>query len=470
MSETTYTDDEKKTLSVMKMQEDDLARLQKQNDSHHQQLDRMGQQLEQMKQRAKQLAEDEGVELPKERHYPVSDKPTKQIPTEDIPSWQSLEERAAQDDSILDVTIEDLLSIDEIAGAKADAKRINEQFAKLTGLSKRDIAFLSIAASIQTARWMMMPKIAGYLGKSGKVLAALSPSAIAMLETQANPDERQLSVIDEANREFQEEAEWDAEEVPEGEKSWEDILQDKDRDVEKTFNNDAMNWIFGIVNNITGTKTGSNFKTIDEMSGETVNTTTVFSDAFKSVKKDWLRLPAAVYAQYARHRVSNGEDAPDLLAPVTQAFSPEMVGDLYKAQFSELAAMRDITIIGQQAAIPLIINMAIGLLHGYMYNPETDGPREFYDARTRKILSLSNMLAAASNLTFTTITEDWTRVDVGGLMVTATRAIQDGSFLINLREEFIRRHLDKVYEKELEDIERHFQSLPDTTEHDVQNV
>ena len=45
-------------------------------------------------------------------------------------------------------------------------------------------------------------------------------------------------------------------------------------------------------------------------------------------------------------------------------------------------------------------------------------------------------------------------------MVTATRAIQDGSFLINLREEFIRRHLDKTYEKELEDIERHFEHLP----------
>ena len=470
MSDTIYTDDEKKTLGVMKMQEGDLARLQEQNESHHQQLDRMSQQLEDMKRRARKIADDEGVELPIEHHYPVADKSVKQIPTEDIPSWQSLEERAAQTDMPLDITIEDLLSIDEIAGVKADVKRINEQFAKLTGLSKRDIAFLSIAASIQTARWIMMPKIAGYVGKSGKVLAALSPSAIAMLETQANPDETQLAVIDEANQEFQEEAGWDAEEEPKGEKSWEDILQDKDRDVEKTFNNDAMNWIFGIINNITGTKTGSNFKTIDENSGEAVNTTAIFSEAFKSVKKDWLRLPAAVYAQYARHKVANGEAAPDVLAPVTEAFSPEMVSDLYKSQFSELASMRDLTIIGQQAAIPLIINMAIGLLHGYMYDPETDGPREFYDARTRKILSLSNMLAAASNLTFTTITENWAQVDVGGLMVTATRAIQDGSFLINLREEFIRRHMDKTYEKELEDIERHFKQLPKGTEQDVQNV
>ena len=41
MSEITYTDDEKKTLGVMKMQEGDLARLQAENASHHQQLDRM---------------------------------------------------------------------------------------------------------------------------------------------------------------------------------------------------------------------------------------------------------------------------------------------------------------------------------------------------------------------------------------------------------------------------------------------
>ena len=458
MSDIRFTDEEKKTLGVMKMQEGDLSRLQEQTERHHQQLDRMGRQLEELKERARQAAASEGVELPQERHYPVADTPIKPIPTKDIPSWQSLEARAAQ--GAYDVTLEDLLSVNEISKAKADAKRIEEQFAKLTGLSKRDIAFLSVAASIQTARWLLMPKIAGQLGKSGKVLAALSPSAVALLDTTPHPDEHQLAVIDEANHEFQEEAEWDAEEITDGEKSWEDILQDKDHDVEKTFDSDAMNWLFGIVNNITGTKTGSNFRTIDENSGEAVNTTTIFSDAFKSVKKDWLRLPAAVYAQYVRHRVANGESAPDVLSPVTEAFSPEMVGDLYKAQFSELASMRDLTIVGQQAAIPLIVNMAIGLLHGYMYNPETDGPREFYDARTRKILSLSNMLAATSNLTFTTITENWTQVDVGGLMVTATRAIQDGSFLINLREEFIRRHLDKTYEKELEDIERHFEHLP----------
>ena len=49
MSDIRYTDEEKKTLGVMKMQEGDLSRLQEQTERHHQQLDRMGRQLEELK-------------------------------------------------------------------------------------------------------------------------------------------------------------------------------------------------------------------------------------------------------------------------------------------------------------------------------------------------------------------------------------------------------------------------------------
>ena len=67
MSDIRYTDEEKKTLGVMKMQEGDLSRLQEQTERHHQQLDRMGRQLEELKERARQAAASEGVELPQER-------------------------------------------------------------------------------------------------------------------------------------------------------------------------------------------------------------------------------------------------------------------------------------------------------------------------------------------------------------------------------------------------------------------
>jgi hypothetical protein len=102
--------------------------------------------------------------------------------------------------------------------------------------------------------------------------------------------------------------------------------------------------------------------------------------------------------------------------------------------------------------------MVVGLLHGLKYNPETDGPRQFYDARTRKIILLSNLMASGSNLAYTIASEQWGKLDIGGLLVSGTRAIQDMSYLINLEDHFIREQMDKVMEKELQDIDSHFKN------------
>ena len=52
MADRKYTDDEKATLRVLKMQEGDLSRLQEQSDSHTQHLSQMGDHLSDLKQRA----------------------------------------------------------------------------------------------------------------------------------------------------------------------------------------------------------------------------------------------------------------------------------------------------------------------------------------------------------------------------------------------------------------------------------
>ena len=68
MADREYTDDEKRTLRVLKMQEGDLSRLQKQTDSHTQQLSQMDDRLSELKRRASAIAQEEGIELPEERH------------------------------------------------------------------------------------------------------------------------------------------------------------------------------------------------------------------------------------------------------------------------------------------------------------------------------------------------------------------------------------------------------------------
>lgn len=460
MAKRKYEHDDQQTLRILKMQQDDLDRLSSQTAEGQQTLNQMDQRLSELKRRAQALADAEGVEMPEEKHLPT---PPKRSPEKMrlnvVPTWEDLERRARQEGMNGQVDVEELLTQEEIARSEADVKRINDEFASRTGLTKGDLAFLTAATGIQTARWAMIPKLLNKTGKSGKVLAALSPSAMALLEAKPKGD-KELAVIDEANREFQNEAEWEVEEIrnDDGHKTWEEILDAKDKVPQKAFGNDAMNWIFGLVNNITGTQTNSDFKTVDE-NGQTVKTPAIFSEAFKSIKEDPRRLPAAVYAMYVQEKLAHGESV-DMLKPFTELIAPLTDSPLYQSQMLQLASIRDVTLVGQQAAIPLIINMAVGLLHGFMYNPDTDGPRAFYDARTRKILMLSNIMASSTNLALTVGTENWLKLDVGGLLVTATRAMQDLSYLTALEDAFMKHHLDKALEQTLQDIDSHFVNLP----------
>ena len=458
MAKREYDSEDKRTLRVLKMQQDDLDRLSEQTASQQEDLSKMDERLSELKRRAQALAESEGVEMPEEHHLPTPAKRQREkMSLDQVPDWNDLEARAWEEGTSSHVEVEDLLSQEEIARTEAQVKHIYDEFSSRTGLTKRDVAFLTVASSIQTARWAMIPKLLSKAGKSGKVLAALSPSAMAMLERKPK-DEKDLAVIDEANREFQEEAEWEVEEIHEGHKSWEEILEAKDKAPMKAFSNDAMNWLFGLVNTITGTQTNSNFKSVDE-TGQPVKTPSVVADAFSSIKEDPRRLAAAVYALYAQDKLAHGETV-DMLKPFTEAMAPQMESELVQSQMQQLASINSITLVGQQAAIPLVINMAVGLLHGFMYNPEVDGPREFYDARTRKILLMSNLMASSSNVALAAGTEAWMKLDIGGLLVTATRAMQDVSYLTALEDEFIRQHLDKALEQELQDIDSHFLNLP----------
>ncbi|MBP5338880.1 MAG: hypothetical protein J6Z14_06180 [Prevotella sp.] len=458
-SERQYDADDRETLRVLKMQQADLERLQQTSDAQRQQLSQLEERLADMKRRAKALAQTEGTELPTERHLPVGTQPTpgKRMQLDEVSQWESLVQRANAEVGGV-VGVDDLLTANEVKMTEAEVSRIENDFARLTGLNAADQLFLTTATAIQLTRWMMMPRLVGAIGKTARLLALLSPATMALLEHQGGANSN-AALTDQVNKAFQEEAEWDEGVTNQASRSWEDILQDGSSLNDKPFSNDALNWLFGIINNITGTRTSGDFSTIDAATGEAVKTAGIFADAFRSIKEDWLRLPAAVYAQFARDRAAAGETS-DPLEPLAETFSPEMLSDLYTSQFAQLTAIQELTIVGQQAAVPLVINMAVGLLHGFLYNPAKDGPREFYDARTRKILIYSNALATASNMTIVAASQNWAKLDVGGLIVSGLRIAQDTAYIASLKNKFINQQMDKALEQELRHIDSHFVNLP----------
>ena len=463
MSRYNYSDSEKDILKVQKMQEEQLKTLEKS-------IQTETNELLAIRKRIEILAKKRGVEIS------TDDKITKTTNNEDkidccnIPSWEECSDEANR---IIhkEIIIEDLLDKEEFQFCIDEVNRIENEFSKKTGISnKKDLSFLLVATALQTARWLIIQELCGDLGQT--------------IDGDTRLDHDDKTIKDETsrlNKAFQEHFEDHGHNTSQRSyKSWEQIIfssapydttvgapalgvnMDGRYHRYKTLGHDPMlGWIFGTANFITDTCTLSDFSSyrISRVGtphfAEPTNLATIFYEVFDSVMEDWLRLPAGIFAQYV-HLKSDVFTKLGLPVPLLEAFSEELAGNLYKSQYDSLCLLKDLKIIGSQAAWSILINMVVGLIHGLLYNPQKDGDRKFYEARTRKILCISNSLASVGNIAYAIGTEDWKKLDAGGIMVTLYRLFSDIRFITRLKKEFISNEMDKVLENELKEIDSYF--------------
>ena len=415
--------------------------------------------------------------LLKKRGIIPSQKSTKPIDTsirvskDDIPSWESLS-KEAKTTIPEEVAYEDLLTKEEFQFCIDEVERINNEFSNKTGIfNKKDLSFLMVATALQTARWLIIQSICGDLGQT--------------IDKDARLDHNDKSIkesVKESNKSFQKHFENHGHrESIKNYKSWEQILFSSapydtavgsaafGENLEggyhryKTLGHDPiLGWIFGTANFITDTCTLSNYNSyrISRVGtphfSEPTNLGTIFYEVFDSTKEDWLRLPAGIFAEFV-HLKSDVFTKLGLPVPVLETFSESLAGDLYKSQYDSLCLLKDLAIVGNQAAWSILINMIISLVHGLLYNPEKDGDRKLYEVRTRKILCISNALASAGNIAYAVGTEDWRKLDVGGIMVTLYRLFTDARFISRIKKQFIEGEMDKVLEKEIKELDSYFE-------------
>lgn len=463
MSKYKYTDQEKELLKVLKMQSEDLKDVESTSNAQEQEL------LEIRKQALK-IAKQRGIDisqLPLNEYIPEEDS---KISKDDIPSWESLVERANQE-IIEDVIIEDLLSKEEFQFCIDEVERINLEFESKVALNKTDIIFLMTAAALQTLRWVLIQEFCGDLGEK------INPE-----DRLDHNDASIKDAIKEANNGFKNNHKNHGScESNKGYKSWEQIIFDSvpyDANVGspifneklegkyhryKTLGHDPiLGWVFGTANIITDTITLSNFNSyrIIRQGGPKFHTPTnlfeIFYETFDSVKEDYLRLPAALFAQSV-HLESDQYTKLGLPIPILEIFSENIAGKLYKSQYDSLCLMKDLMIVGNQMKYSIFINMIIGIVHGLFYNPQKDGTRDFYEARTRKVLSYSNALASLGNIAYAIGTEDWRKLDVGGIIITIGRLFSDIRFITKLKKDFIQGEIDKVLEQTIKNIDAEFE-------------
>ena len=85
--------------------------------------------------------------------------------------------------------------------------------------------------------------------------------------------------------------------------------------------------------------------------------------------------------------------------PFISLLSPKISQILNYAEIDNLT----LKIVGKEAGLAALINYIIATIHGWCYNPDTDGDRALYDVRTKKIVQYSGELALASTTIQTSI-------------------------------------------------------------------
>lgn len=156
-----YSQSEKETLKVMKMQENDLNSLEEETIFQTKDLD-------DIRKRVEALARELNVPIkPKAAIEDIDDSPY-QIKEDEIPEWDELVARANSEINY-DVIIEDLLTKEEFNYCIEDVERINNEFSRKTSIwNKRDLAFLALATGLQTARWIILQLIMDDLGAENR--------------------------------------------------------------------------------------------------------------------------------------------------------------------------------------------------------------------------------------------------------------------------------------------------------------
>lgn len=374
------------------------------------------------------------------------------------------EQLVAEAEKLYDkINITDLLDENELNAVYNDIDRIHKEFSRKTSIiNKTDLSFLAIATALQVCKTLITPAIAEKFdyGKSFDSSKRLAHNDSSIEKAHRN-----------ANDKFKENHK------KHGNGYWQNILyQTPAYDITKgskdinfnmggkyhrlyTLGHDPiLGWVFGTANILTDVITLSNMKSYRvtrnpmRITKQRVSTGMMFKESIETVQDDFLNLPAALFAQY-QHYKSDVFTKQGLPIPLLEIFAPNFAGDLYKSQYDALCLQRDKKIIGASAAVSLIMNMTISLVHGLFYKPESNISRELFEVRTRKILLISNSIASTSSIIYSAVTQNPKNLDIGGLLVTITRLFSDVRFMAKIKKEFIENELDKQLQTELADID-----------------
>lgn len=356
---------------------------------------------------------------------------------------------------------------------------IDEKFAEATKLNKLDIAFLFAATALQCARWILMPSLDLDLKQTppNERLTSQQGAQIEKKQQKSFIDEHQNQEIIAGSGKYFGWNEIIGAPVPydamKGSEQYNILgsfspqgtqLYGKNHHVATLGHDPILGWVFGTMNIMTRTATMKDFSSYNvEMcnpmlkegslfffqSNEQIITTQtslpiIVGQTLHSFSEDNKRLFAAV-ARQGMHFASDAFTKMGLPIPMLSAMRAQ---DLLELGWNSTEAEKvikqmgkNLAIVGAQAGLSILINFIVKSLHFLFFdgNPEDKLALDLYEVKTRKILSYSNAIASGSNILYCAISQNYSKLDIGGILVTIYRLITDYKFIKSIKKEFLEK-------------------------------
>lgn len=378
---------------------------------------------------------------------------------------------------------------------------IDQQFEVATHLTKKDISLLFVAIGLQIARWAVLSEI--------RPLALDYKSELTPREDRLTHDEgdqfsesakeaqkankRKQGLIDQYNINSND-AKQDYSDI--GYRTVQQILfrpvpydaTDSTEGVmlEKlltlgfsgtthralTLGHDPVwGWLFGPINILTRSITFrsaalATFPVTEKYNKITMPQTNIIiqcQHAIYSIEEDKNRLVASVVKQ-ALHFTADKYTKEGLPLPFISA---EKAQQLVEQNWNSAEAEKwikkavhtfthDTGTIAIQFALSYLINEIIRIIHFLLCSDEST-EQQLLEVRTRKIISLSNIIASGSNVIYAAVRgyisgnalEGAKVLDIGGIIETTHRIITDSKFINEIKMEYIKTNWQNHVEKEL---------------------
>lgn len=313
---------------------------------------------------------------------------------------------------------------------------LDQQFSIATGLNRTDTAFLFLAIGLQIARQYLLSNNTVKLEdeiKNGKVVRSSSQRGDELMQSIYDHSVGLIVPADWKKVLFQS--------VPYDALSTSDLfdystgLSGTTHRYRTLGHDPILGWIFGTANIITNSLTKSNFdtyyvKNMQIMRRYPLGTVGMMKNAVKYSMEE----PTLLVAATARQAIHFGSDyftkqglPLPFIATADNALAQKMISEWHIDMWS----------FTKGAALSSFINQLIASIHTLFFTGSTERERQLYEVKTRKILTISNVVASSSNIAVVAVTRDFEKLDLGGIAVTIYRLITDTKFIQQVKEEFV---------------------------------